>query len=163
MKVIFLDVDGVLNSDEYFDKIRKKNIDGIESEVDVEKIKLLKQAVIQTGAKVVLSSSWRHTKNGEQLKELLAKFEIYTDRTPYLQNKRGIEIKQWLINNENIEDFVILDDEIFDTYDDILMSKLIKVSNGDGRNFGEGLLQKDIDEIVKRFGKIKEKNVELER
>ena len=142
---------------------RKKNIDGIESEVDVEKIKLLKQAVIQTGAKVVLSSSWRHTKNGEQLKELLAKFEIYTDRTPYLQNKRGIEIKQWLINNENIEDFVILDDEIFDTYDDILMSKLIKVSNGDGRNFGEGLLQKDIDEIVKRFGKIKEKNVELER
>ena len=163
MKVIFLDVDGVLNSDEYFDKIRKKNIDGIESEVDVEKIKLLKQAVIQTGAKVVLSSSWRHTKNGEQLKEFLAKFEIYTDRTPYLQNKRGIEIKQWLINNENIEDFVILDDEIFDTYDDILMSKLIKVSNGDGRNFGEGLLQKDIDEIVKRFGKIKEKNVELER
>ena len=163
MKVIFLDVDGVLNSDEYFDKIRKKNIDGIESEVDVEKIKLLKQAVIQTGAKVVLSSSWRHTKNGEQLKELLATFEIYTDRTPYLQNKRGIEIKQWLINNENIEDFVILDDEIFDTYDDILMSKLIKVSNGDGRNFGEGLLQKDIDEIVKRFGKIKEKNVELER
>ena len=148
MKVIFLDVDGVLNSDEYFDKIRNK---------------LLKQAVIQTGAKVVLSSSWRHTKNGEQLKELLAKFEIYTDRTPYLQNKRGIEIKQWLINNENIEDFVILDDEIFDTYDDILMSKLIKVSNGDGRNFGEGLLQKDIDEIVKRFGKIKEKNVELER
>ena len=147
MKVIFLDVDGVLNSDEYFDKIRKKNIDGIESEVDVEKIKLLKQAVIQTGAKVVLSSSWRHTKNGEQLKELLAKFEIYTDRTPYLQNKRGIEIKQWLINNENIEDFVILDDEIFDTYDDILMSKLIKVSNGDGRNFGKGLLQKDIDEI----------------
>ena len=124
---------------------------------------MLKQAVIQTGAKVVLSSSWRHTKNGEQLKELLAKFEIYTDRTPYLQNKRGIEIKQWLINNENIEDFVILDDEIFDTYDDILMSKLIKVSNGDGRNFGEGLLQKDIDEIVKRFGKIKEKNVELER
>ena len=150
MKVIFLDVDGVLNSDEYFDKIRKKNIDGIESEVDVEKIKLLKQAVIQTGAKVVLSSSWRHTKNGEQLKELLAKFEIYTDRTPYLQNKRGIEIKQWLINNENIEDFVILDDEIFDTYDDILMSKLIKVSNGDGRNFGEGLLQKDLEKLKKK-------------
>lgn len=40
MKVIFLDVDGVLNSDEYFDKIKNVNICGIESEIDVERIKL---------------------------------------------------------------------------------------------------------------------------
>ena len=40
MKVIFLDIDGVLNSDEYFDKIRDLNIQGIQSEIDVEKIKL---------------------------------------------------------------------------------------------------------------------------
>ena len=44
MKVIFLDVDGVLNSDEYFDKIKNLYIDGIQSEVDVEKIsKIIKQ------------------------------------------------------------------------------------------------------------------------
>ena len=46
MKVIFLDVDGVLNSDEYFDKIKNVNICGIESEIDVEKIKLLKKATL---------------------------------------------------------------------------------------------------------------------
>jgi len=40
-KVIFLDIDGVLNSDEYFDKTIDLKIQGIESEVDVEKIKLL--------------------------------------------------------------------------------------------------------------------------
>ena len=62
MKVIFLDVDGVLNSDEYFDKIKNVNICGIESEIDVEKIKLLKKAVDETGANVVLSSSWRYTR-----------------------------------------------------------------------------------------------------
>ena len=35
MKVIFLDVDGVLNSDEYFEKINNLNVNGIEKEVDV--------------------------------------------------------------------------------------------------------------------------------
>lgn len=43
MKVIFLDIDGVLNSDEYFNKIQELNIEGIESQVDIEKIKLLKK------------------------------------------------------------------------------------------------------------------------
>ena len=35
MKVIFLDIDGVLNSDEYFEKIRNLDIQGIEQEVDL--------------------------------------------------------------------------------------------------------------------------------
>ena len=30
MKVIFLDIDGVLNSDEYFEKINNLNVNGIE-------------------------------------------------------------------------------------------------------------------------------------
>ena len=45
MKVIFLDVDGVLNSDEYFDKIKDMNIKGIENDVDVNKIVLLKKSI----------------------------------------------------------------------------------------------------------------------
>ena len=48
MKVIFLDTDGVLNSDEYFNRIRNLDIQGIEREIDVEKIKLLKKAIIVT-------------------------------------------------------------------------------------------------------------------
>lgn len=117
MKVIFLDIDGVLNSDEYFDKIEKLNIQGIQSEIDVEKIKLLKRALDETGAKVVLSSSWRYTRKAQNLKELLANFEIYTESTPYIHGKRGLEIKQWLLDNPEVEDFVILDDEIFESYD----------------------------------------------
>lgn len=79
MKVIFLDVDGVLNSDEYIHKVIKKKINGIESEIDVEKIKLLKKAVDETGANVVLSSSWRYTRNAQYLKELLLRYGINAD------------------------------------------------------------------------------------
>lgn len=158
MKVIFLDIDGVLNSDEYFEKIRNLDIQGIEQEIDIEKIKLLKKAINETGAKVVLSSSWRYTRNGQQLKELLSKYEICVDSTPFIQNKRGLEIKQWLSEHQCIEDFVILDDEVFDSYDEVLIKKLVKISNGNGHGFGEGLLPRDVNEIIKRLGRKKAKN-----
>lgn len=164
MKVIFLDVDGVLNSDEYIKRTIKSNIQGIEKHVDVEKIKLLRQAIVQTNAKVVLTSSWRLTKMAQELIKLLITYGIYADSTPYIRNERGLEIKQWLADNQNVEDFVILDDEIFDSYDEGLMKKLVKISNGNGHNFGEGLLPKDIDEIIKRLGRNKTRqDDEMER
>ncbi len=164
MKVIFLDVDGVLNSDEYIKGTIKSNIQGIEKHVDVEKIKLLRQAIDQTNAKVVLTSSWRLTKMAQELIKLLITYGIYADSTPYIRNERGLEIKQWLADNQNVEDFVILDDEIFDSYDEGLMKKLVKISNGNGHNFGEGLLPKDIDEIIKRLGRNKTRqDDEMER
>ena len=160
MKVIFLDVDGVLNSDEYFDKIKNLNIDGIQSEIDVEKIKMLNMAINETGAKIVLTSSWRYTRNAQELKKLLSEYGIPTDSTPFIQNKRGLEIKQYLLENPDVENFSIVDDELFDSYDDELIKKLVKISNGNGHNFGEGLLPKDIDEIIKRLGRNKSKNKE---
>lgn len=162
MKAIFLDVDGVLNSDEYFDKIKNLNIDGIQSEIDVEKIKLLNIAINETMAKIVLTSSWRYTRNAQELRKLLSEYGISTDSTPFIQNERGLEIKQYLSEHPDVEDFVIIDDEIFDSYDDELIKKLVKISNGNGHNFGEGLLPKDIDEIIKRLGRNKEKE-EIER
>ena len=117
----------------------------------------------ETGAKVVLSSSWRYTRKAQNLKELLANFEIYTESTPYIHGKRGLEIKQWLLDNPEVEDFVILDDEIFESYDEELLKKLIKISNGNGYNFGEELLPKDIDKIIEKLGKKKEKEEESER
>lgn len=51
MKVIFLDVDGELTYSDY----RNKET----SDIDIEKVKLLKKICDKTGAKVVISSSWR--------------------------------------------------------------------------------------------------------
>lgn len=158
MKAIFLDVDGVLNSDEYFDSVSDSDDDSIENEIDMDKIKLLKEAVDLTDAQVVLSSSWRYTRKAQSLRELLIENGIVTDVDPFLQNKRGLEIKSWLKNNPDVDDFVILDDEVFDSYDDFLLSKLIKTSDSNGKGFGRGLLPKDVDKIVKQLGNNKNKN-----
>ena len=158
MKVIFLDIDGVLNSDEYFDKIKNLKINTIEKQVDVEKIKLLKQAVDATGAKIVLSSSWRYTRNANNLRALLLNYGIFADTTPFLNNERGKEIKKFLTEHKDVEDYVILDDEIFPSYDDVLLKKLIKISNKSGMGFGEGLKLNDVKQIIERLGRKKQRN-----
>lgn len=135
MKVIFLDVDGVLNSDEYFNSIKDKKINTIENQIDINKVKLLKQAVNTTGAKLVLSSSWRYTKNANNLKALLLNYGMIVDSTPFLNNERGKEIKKWLEEHKNVEDYVILDDEIFKSYDEELLKKLVKISNLNRKKF----------------------------
>ena len=53
MKVIFLDVDGVLNSQQLFEKSEDAQL----ISVDEENIKNLKKIVDATGAKIVLSST----------------------------------------------------------------------------------------------------------
>lgn len=166
MKVIFLDIDGVLNSDEYFDKIEGQNIHGIEKDIDVETIKLLKKAIEETGAKVVLSSSWRYRKRAQDLKQLMFECGVTVhSSTPYLENVRGEEIKQWLKEHPDTEDFVLLDDEVWDSYDEELLKKLVKMSDINGKKqFGDGLQEKDIEEIINRFGRIKRKDEDdLER
>ena len=154
MKVIFLDIDGVLNSDDYIDIA--KNSQGIERHIDIDKVKLLKKAIDETGAKTVLTSSWRNSKDIGPLRELLAKYEIYFDVTPFINWERGLEIKQWLLEHNRGEDYIILDDEIYDSFDKEMLRHLVKVSDANGRGLGEGLTQKDIDTIIKRFGRVKE-------
>ena len=53
-KVIFLDIDGVLNSVIY-DRIRSKD----EGNIDVTRLCLIKKIICATGVQIVLSSSWR--------------------------------------------------------------------------------------------------------
>lgn len=96
--------------------------------------------------------------SGKELIQLLRDHQILVDLTPYINNKRGIEIKQWLSENPDTEDFVILDDEIFESYDEELMKKLIKISNGNGISFGEGLQPKDVEEIIQRLGRRRQRD-----
>ena len=109
MKVIFLDVDGVLNC--YLHKFTPALEDA--------KIKLLKEIVDVTDAKIVLSSSWRENSNLKyKLVTKLAEYnlEIY-DHTPILWSgtPRSREIERYIQSHySEIEQFVILDDGDFD-------------------------------------------------
>lgn len=46
MKVIFVDVDGVLNSDDFIDSVKGKQ------DIDIKTVLLLKRAIEETGAKL---------------------------------------------------------------------------------------------------------------
>ena len=128
MKVIFLDVDGVLNSeDDLMIHMKKNGIKGciLYAEVEDRPLKLLKEIIEKTSAKIVVSSSWRIgcERNGrksifgrglyEKLEKRLKEYgmEIY-DITPSLGigTQRGDEIREWLSKNET-ENFIILDDD----------------------------------------------------
>ena len=122
MKVIFLDIDGVLNSHQYLSQVAFGEA-GIYDELDPEKLTLLKTLVKQTGANIVLSSSWRESFEDMNpldyvARNLLAAFEehgltIY-DMTPLVKAQRDEEIRQWLSCHAAVESFVILDDEQYD-------------------------------------------------
>lgn len=159
MKIIFLDKDGVVNSDRYFDEIKGKEVNDLEYDVDLKTIDLLEYAVKETGAKIVVTASARYARGAIPFLDELKRRHMYLDRTPFLHNERGLEIKQWLIDNPGVEDYVILDDEIYKSYDEKQIQKLVK-TNGDGICFGEGLTEKEIAEIVSRFGRIRSKEVE---
>lgn len=167
MKVIFLDVDGVLNSDEFFDN-NKDN-----SYIDEKTVRLVKKAVEETGAKVVVSSSFRYTRSFGKVQEILLRNGITFDKTPFLDNERGKEIKQWIAENSKIseelkdgsevEDYVVLDDDIFDDFDEEILSHLIKMEENEVRGFGKGLQEKDVDKIIERFGRARNIVIEEER
>ena len=66
------------------------------------------------------------------------------------------EIKQYLSEHRNIEDYILLDDVVFSDFDDELLSHLIKMDDTNTRGIGKGLQKKDIEEIIRRFGRKKD-------
>lgn len=120
MRVIFLDIDGVLNSKEFFKN--RQPTQGL-NEIDEEKVKLLQQIVQATNAKIVLTSTWRiydkADKVYQHLVDVLAKYDLSIfDCTPWINENRPHEIAVWLSMwnalrdvHKHIFGFVSLDDD----------------------------------------------------
>ena len=124
-KIIFLDVDGVLNSQSYYIEWMRRHRVGVdydnsEKEIDESCVKNLKEIVDKTGAVIVLSSTWRNMRDvyklAINLNKTLAKYELHiSDKTPWLHGNRPEEIKLWLddyiFKGNELKSFVILDDD----------------------------------------------------
>ena len=110
MKIIFLDIDGVLNS--------ASGTGPYESDMETAKLVLLKKLIVDSGSDgVVISSDRRYSKiDMSHKEEVFDKYEIRIigeTRRPNddLEDNRGKQIFDYLASSEeNVERILILDD-----------------------------------------------------
>ena len=111
MKVIFLDVDGVLNNYAAFEAAQGRHGTNVLAPECIERCNRL---VEMTGARVVLSSTWRLMADFRAILRDGGLRASIIDRTPYFTSgdqRRGAEIADWLRRNTTVVAYVILDDD----------------------------------------------------
>jgi hypothetical protein len=151
MKVIFLDIDGVLNSRRY----DRERAFGDGNNIDVSRLPLLREIVEQTGARIVLTSTWRvHwdaspalcDEIGKGLTALFAEYGLgLFDKTPVLSaSDRAEEVSAWLFSHaKEVEAFVIIDDILAGWGE--LSDRLVRTSPMIGR----GLEQMHVERAIR--------------
>lgn len=128
MRVVFLDFDGVINSEQYISSERPfRDIalaPGLRPEhahylarFDPLAAELIAKFVTRNELRVVISSNWREAFGWRVCSEFLnslAKFPqgAVIDETPsYTPTaKRGLDISAWLLKNTYVSNYVIFDD-----------------------------------------------------
>ena len=151
MNIIFLDVDGVLNSLNYAKEIYEKEgipYSGYFFPFDPKCLNNLKVLVLETNSYIVVTSTWRmHEIGKEMLLSELKKYGLdkrvigYTD---ILHLTRGEEVKKYLNDNNIQANYIILDDD--NDFGD-LEEFLIKTK------FENGLTYNDVNKAIKKLSK----------
>lgn len=146
MKVLFLDIDGVVNKQENFDRSKNPGPYPIDSYCAF----LVGRIQLQTSCEVVLSSSWRHHPEGVQ--NVSERVVQLLDKTPtthlykYEDKPRGHEIKMWLDKHPEVEKYAILDDD-----SDMLDEQLPSFFQ---TSFKEGLTDEIAEKVIEHLGRI---------
>jgi hypothetical protein len=113
-KILFLDIDGVLNSELYQNKATDRNND--RSRLDPFSVMLVRKLIEEFTLKIVITSTWRYGAVEKLMQELkrhkLIDYLHNDSFTPVIQPAhRGTEIKLWLELHPEITDYVIIDDD----------------------------------------------------
>ena len=151
MKVIFLDFDGVLNSERFF---RFHGGEGLA--LDPACMLRLQEIVAVTGALIVLSTSWREhwEKNadecspiGLEINEIFQKYNMRIhDKTPFSEVARETDIENWLAEHSETSDFVVLDDRFLDS--EVIRGHFVK-TDGALRGLDEWAQEESIAILLK--------------
>jgi hypothetical protein len=140
MRVVFLDIDGVLNSDPFLSESCQGRFVPHGDIIDRIAVGFLNEIVEKSGAKIVISSSWRNGFKWDALVDLLrivgVKGDII-DKTPrtFSYLPRGAEIAKWLSENP-VDGMVCLDDAL-----DMTVVEPWTVRT----DFAEGLVQRHVE------------------
>lgn len=123
-KFIFLDIDGVMNSnlfyigrtqgERYNDWVKEhsEHIAWCAYNIDPKAVERLNRLTDATGAKIVVSSTWRSDSNLQEVFNLVGIKEPIYDITPFMRSRhRGSEIQEWLDRQTEPYRYVILDDD----------------------------------------------------
>lgn len=122
MKVLFLDIDGVLNHSEWYSSGRNPgNLDGNEGDIDPQCAGRVASVCRRTGAKIVVSSDWRISWASTQarLSRMGLGSDVVIGCTPDhtmlrmfrgVDASRGGEVEEWLQSHPECEEYVIVDD-----------------------------------------------------
>lgn len=119
--VVFLDVDGVLNTKTTCERAASEIYTGI----DDERVKILSLAMKECGAEgVILTTDWKELPEEHEdyiyLKKKLSGYGIRIlgkTEDPYAL-QRGLGVLMYIHNHPEIEEYVIIDDQHFDFGDD---------------------------------------------
>lgn len=139
MKVIFLDIDGVLNSARSalaFGRYPMRP-DGVDLALfDEVAVAMLRRIAVLANAQIVLSSSWRENFDYADIGTAL-NLPI-TGQTPSLRGcRRGQEIQHWLDDHPQVTHWAILDD--MDHMLPVQRTHLIQTSSQDGLRHADAL------------------------
>jgi len=109
MKLIFLDIDGVMNHRDYMVRSRLHHL----QEFCPIAVRNLREIIKRTGAMVVISSTWRKFKDIDKVMFCYDLDQYVVGKTPILEDEiRGKEIQQYIDNSDfEVEQFIIIDDD----------------------------------------------------
>ena len=127
MKIIFLDFDGVLNNPHTFDlehgRMMHRTPPGetptlnMRNLIDPDMLRRILMVIAETGARVVISSTWRKflmiPPDDKILSDTGLDIALHHDwRTgEHANGHRGCEIAEWLNNHPETEKYIIIDDD----------------------------------------------------
>ena len=116
MKIIFLDFDGVMDTAYYDDFLHKNSLpktDKYGIVFDPYCIKNLKYIIDNTGADIVISSTWKDDMTYNEILDMWKDRNLpgfVTDVTPTVSRHRGNEIDAWLEECRDTCRYAIIDD-----------------------------------------------------